>query len=77
MTATGEGWPAEPQQRIARLVHDLRTPLTIVQGFAELLERGGDELDDARRTEFLGRIVHAAHDMKQILDGERDDRLGD
>jgi signal transduction histidine kinase len=70
------GWPADPDERLARLVHDLRTPLTIVQGFAELLERGGAQLDDRRRAEYLSRIATASREMKDILDDERADRLG-
>ena len=68
-------WPADPHERLARLVHDLRTPLTIVQGFAELLDRGAASLDEARRAEYLGRIAQAGREMKDILDDERDDRL--
>jgi signal transduction histidine kinase len=68
-------WPEDPNERLARLVHDLRTPLTIVQGFAELLDRGGVALDDARRSEYLGRIAAAGREMKDILDSEREDRL--
>jgi signal transduction histidine kinase len=70
-----DAWPDDPHERLARLVHDLRTPLTIVQGFAELLDRGGDKLDDARRTEYLGRISQAGREMRDILDAEREDRL--
>jgi signal transduction histidine kinase len=70
-------WPADPDERLARLVHDLRTPLTIVQGFAELLDRGGSSLDEARRAEYLGRIAAASREMKEILDSEREDRLSD
>jgi signal transduction histidine kinase len=72
----GGAWPADPDERLARLVHDLRTPLTIVQGFAELLERGAATLDDDRRAEYLGRIAQAGREMKEILDDEREDRLG-
>jgi signal transduction histidine kinase len=68
-------WPADPHERLGRLVHDLRTPLTIVQGFAELLERGASTLDDERRAEYLGRIAQAGREMKDILDDEREDRL--
>lgn len=75
MTSPGQPWPADPHERLARLVHDLRTPLTIVQGFAELLERGASSLDDERRTEYLGRIAAAGREMKDILDEEREDRL--
>ena len=74
MTLDG-AWPEDPYERLARLVHDLRTPLTIVQGFAELLDRGADKLDDTRRTEYLGRIAQASREMKDILDSEREDRL--
>jgi signal transduction histidine kinase len=76
MTAANDAWPSDPDERLARLVHDLRTPLTIVQGFAELLERGSGQLDDARRAEYLGRIATASREMKHILDEERADRLG-
>jgi signal transduction histidine kinase len=72
----GGAWPTDPDERLARLAHDLRTPLTIVQGFAELLERGASTLDAERRAEYLGRIAHAGREMKQILDEEREDRLG-
>jgi signal transduction histidine kinase len=68
-------WPTDPDERLARLVHDLRTPLTIVQGFAELLDRGAVTLDEARRSEYLGRIAQAGREMKDILDDEREDRL--
>jgi signal transduction histidine kinase len=74
MTGAG-GWPADPEERLTRLVHDLRTPLTIVQGFAELLDRDDPAVPDERRAEYLERIAHAAREMKEILDGEREDRL--
>jgi signal transduction histidine kinase len=68
-------WPTDPHERLAKLVHDLRTPLTIVQGFAELLDRGHTTLDESRRAEYLGRIAQAGREMKDILDDEREDRL--
>ena len=51
---------------IGRLRHDLRTPLTIVAGFAELLA-GEQPLSDEQRREFARRIVNAAEDMRQTL----------
>jgi signal transduction histidine kinase len=62
-------------ERLVTLVHDLRTPLTIVQGFADLLARGSDDLTDEQRTEYVQRIAAAAGEMKQILDDERGSRL--
>jgi len=62
-------------ERLVSLVHDLRTPLTIVQGFADLLSRRGATLTEEERTEYVARIAAAANDMKAILDDERSQRL--
>lgn len=67
---------ADADQRLVRLVHDLRTPLTVISGFAELLERQGDRIDDERRREYLARIAGAARELREILDAERTGRLG-
>lgn len=75
MTAVERDWPEDPGERITRLVHDLRTPLTIVQGFAELLQRNAATLDDGRLDEYLARIIQASCELKEILDAERADRL--
>jgi signal transduction histidine kinase len=50
------------------LVHDLRTPLTIVEGFSDLLVRRGAELDDAQREEYLQRIRAAARELRELVD---------
>jgi signal transduction histidine kinase len=62
-------------ERLVALVHDLRTPLTIVQGFADLLARRGATLSEEERDEYVARIAAAANDMKAILDDERSQRL--
>ena len=62
-------------ERLVTLVHDLRTPLTIVQGFADLLARRSAALTDEQRDEYVTRIAAAAGEMKAILDGERTRRL--
>jgi K+-sensing histidine kinase KdpD len=56
---------------VPALVHDLRTPLTLVEGFAELLVRRGDELTHAERVEHLERIAAAAREMRAVLDAAR------
>jgi signal transduction histidine kinase len=61
--------------RLVKLVHDLRTPLTVVSGFADLLSRNGDQLTAEQRDDYLERIRAAAGEMGEILDAERDDRL--
>ena len=62
-------------ERLVAIVHDLRTPLTIVQGFADLLSRRGATLTEEERNEYVARIAAAANDMKAILDDERSQRL--
>lgn len=62
-------------ERLVDLVHDLRTPLTIVQGFADLLARRSSSLTEEQREEYVQRIAAAAAEMKAILDAERAQRL--
>ena len=63
----------ESEERIRKLVHDLRTPATVISGFADLLERGGDNLTDERRAEYISRIADAARELRDILDDTRPD----
>ena len=51
-----------------QLVHDLRTPLTIVEGFADLLARRADDLPAPERDEYVRRIADAAREMRELLD---------
>ena len=55
---------------LSRLRHDLRTPLTIVIGFAELL---GTErpLSDEDRREYAQRVLGAAVEIRELIDGAR------
>ena len=50
-----------------RLRHDLRTPLTIVAGFAEVLA-GDRDISQADRREFAIRIQDAATEIKNLID---------
>ena len=53
------------------LVHDLRTPLTLVEGFSDLLVRRADDLPAAERDEYVRRIADAAREMRELLDRRR------
>ena len=57
----------EDPDRRRRLRHDLRTPLTIVSGFAEVLaaER---PISDADRREYANRIHAAALEIGELVD---------
>ena len=55
------------------LVHDLRAPLAVVEGFADLLFRRGEELSAAARAEHARRIAEAAREMRALLDATREE----
>lgn len=67
--------PDPAEERLVRLVHDLRTPLTVITGFCDLLDRQKDKLTEGQKTEYLSRVAEAAGEMREILDRERDERL--
>ena len=50
-----------------KLRHDLRTPLTIVTGFAEVLA-ADRQISEADRREFAARIQDAADDIRRLID---------
>ena len=60
-------------ERRRRLRHDLRTPLTIVSGFAEVLA-GERAISDADRREYASRIQAAAVEIGELVDALLDDR---
>ena len=45
---------------IGSVSHELRTSVTAIQGFADLLETGGPKLDSARRADYVERISRNA-----------------
>jgi signal transduction histidine kinase len=57
-----------PGDELQTLVHDLRTPLTLVEGFSDLLVRGGADLPESERDEYVQRIAAAAREMRELLD---------
>jgi signal transduction histidine kinase len=64
--------PADPDARLAKLVHDLRSPLMVAEGFAQLLARDTGSLTAEQRADFAGRVQAAMADMRALLDAARD-----
>jgi signal transduction histidine kinase len=60
-----DGEPSADDLR--RLRHDLRTPLTIIAGFAEVLA-GEKPISDADRREYARRIQDAAGELRLLID---------
>jgi signal transduction histidine kinase len=56
-----------PEDERRRLRHDLRTPLTVVTGFAEVLAADKPLTDEDRR-DYARRIAEAADEIRGTLD---------
>ena len=56
-----------PEDERRRLRHDLRSPLTIVAGFAEVLA-GDKPIADESRRDYAERILTAAKELRRMLD---------
>ena len=52
-------------EALRQLRHDLRSPLLVITGFAQLLE--GDVSDEDRR-QYADRIQAAAEELRRLLD---------
>jgi signal transduction histidine kinase len=52
---------------LSRLRHDLRTPLTVVIGFAELMAGHRPITDDERR-DYAERVLTAAVEIRELID---------
>jgi signal transduction histidine kinase len=50
-----------------RLRHDLRTPLTIIVGFSEVLA-SDRQISEEKRRDYAERISEAAQELKTMLD---------
>ena len=59
--------PDEPDS-VARLIHDLRSPLTVVEGFAGALARDEAALTAEQRADYARRIADAAAELRTAID---------
>jgi len=55
---------------LSRLRHDLRTPLTVVIGFAELMA-GPRPLTDEERRDYAERVLGAAREIRELIDAAK------
>ncbi len=63
--------PEFDEEARRRLRHDLRTPLTIVAGFAEVLA-ADRQISESDRREFATRIQEAAGEIRKLIDDTLD-----
>ena len=55
----------EPNPQLSTLAHELKTPLAVIVGFAELL---GARDDERTRLEASKRIAEASERLRDVLD---------
>ena len=67
--------PDDAPDGMAQLRHDLRTPLTVVIGFAEILS-GERPLTDDERRDYAQRVLSAGIEMRELIDSARLDGRG-
>ncbi|MCB1859002.1 MAG: HAMP domain-containing histidine kinase [Gammaproteobacteria bacterium] len=53
---------------VAQVSHDLRTPLTSMQGYLESLSLKGDDLSAAEREEYLATALRQSRRLSRLLD---------
>jgi signal transduction histidine kinase len=55
------------EESLRRLRHDLRSPLLVISGFAQLL-RGDRSVSEDERHQYADRIHAAAEELRRLLD---------
>ena len=52
---------------VGMVVHDMKTPLTIITGFAQTLQRNWDQLPDERKKQLLNRLEKRASELDRMV----------
>ena len=55
------------EEALRKLRHDLRSPLVVVAGFAQLLA-ADRPMEDADRRDYAERILRASQELEQLMD---------
>lgn len=60
---------AMEREFVTSVSHDLRTPITVIRGFAETLAEDHDKMEPKERTRFISKIVSATGRLQALAEG--------
>ena len=77
ISADKERKDAEKQRQewITNISHDMKTPLSAIRGYAELMEDEEYEISDAERRKYSKKIIHQSDTIKSLIDELKFGRL--
>ena len=52
---------------LSNVSHDLRTPITAIRGYAEIMLARGDNLNASQKENYLRNIIRRAEQMERII----------
>lgn len=52
---------------LSNVSHDLRTPITAIRGYAEMILSSGDRLTDTQKENYLRNIIRRSEQMERII----------
>ncbi len=52
---------------LSNVSHDLRTPITAIRGYAEMILSSGDRLTDSQKENYLRNIIRRSEQMERII----------
>ena len=53
---------------VGMVAHDLRAPITVIAGFAELMNRDWHDLTDDERTKYFDLITNNVHNLSRLVE---------
>lgn len=66
--------PSGVQEDLSFVVHELMSPLTVIEGFASMMEERGDKLSPDEIRDYSGRITRSAVHLRALIQAVADAR---
>jgi len=53
---------------VANVSHEMKTPVTILKGFAQALEEDYETMDEPQRRKFIGKVSNSARRLESLIE---------